>query len=242
MIPTLREGCQWAAAGRLDGSVECAEGGALERGKRFQSGHLREVAAGDGFGVGDEFAPAAGDHVKGRRWRRPGNAADDHAAVRLVLYQAFAFEAAEGLAHGRLGHAPARGDLLLAQVLARGDAAGHDSVLQRLVDDIGLCAVSRLPESHGGRIARGECPTLALWYPTCMRQKTSVYLDPEHVTKLKRISHRTRRPPAAIIREAIDALPEPAEDDYAVIASFESEDARLSEVPKRELLRGFGEQ
>ena len=74
-----------------------------------------------------------------------------------------------------------------------------------------------------------------------MRQKTSVYLDPEQIAKLKRIAVRTCRPPAELIREAIDRLPEPT-DDYAVIGSFESDDARLSEVPKRELLRGFGDR
>lgn len=74
-----------------------------------------------------------------------------------------------------------------------------------------------------------------------MRQKTSVYFDQQQIAKLKRLARRRKRPPAELIREAVDALPD-ADDDYAVIGSFESDDPGLSEVPKRELLRGFGER
>ncbi len=74
-----------------------------------------------------------------------------------------------------------------------------------------------------------------------MRQKTSVYLDPKQVSKLKRISRRTRRPPAELIREAIDALPEP-DVDFAVIGSFDGDGTSVADIPKKELLKGFGER
>jgi hypothetical protein len=74
-----------------------------------------------------------------------------------------------------------------------------------------------------------------------MRQKTSVYLDPEQVSKLKRISRRTCRPPAEIIREAIDRLPETG-TDYAIFDSYDGDGTSIADIPRRERLRGFGER
>jgi hypothetical protein len=72
-------------------------------------------------------------------------------------------------------------------------------------------------------------------------RKTSVYLEERHLAKLKRLSHRTEKAPAEIIRDAIDALPEP-DNEFAIFGSFESDDPHLSETPRKELLRGFGER
>lgn len=72
-------------------------------------------------------------------------------------------------------------------------------------------------------------------------RKTSVYLEERHISKLKRLSRHTERPPAEIIREAIDALPEP-DTEFAIFGSFESDEPHLSEIPKKELLKGFGER
>ncbi|MGH2611027.1 MAG: ribbon-helix-helix domain-containing protein [Tepidiformaceae bacterium] len=74
-----------------------------------------------------------------------------------------------------------------------------------------------------------------------MRQKTSVYLDPEQVAKLKRISRRTHRPPAEIVREAIDAMPEP-DREFAIFGSHEGDGTSIADVPRKERLKGFGER
>lgn len=74
-----------------------------------------------------------------------------------------------------------------------------------------------------------------------MRTKTSVYLDERQVAKLKRVARRTKRAPAEIVREAIDALPEP-DQAFAIFDSHEGDGRSIAGVPRRERLKGFGER
>lgn len=77
-------------------------------------------------------------------------------------------------------------------------------------------------------------------------QKTSVYLDAESVSRLVELARRLGRPQSQIIREAIGSY-EPStggDRNFALAGGFDRVDGErrpISEIPKRDLLRGFGE-
>lgn len=84
------------------------------------------------------------------------------------------------------------------------------------------------------------CPTLI------GMRKTSVYLDDELVEKLTRLAGQMGCSQAEVLRAAIASFEPvlPQDRNFALAAGFEriDDDPRsISEIPKRELLQGFGE-
>lgn len=76
-------------------------------------------------------------------------------------------------------------------------------------------------------------------------RKTSVYLDDERADRLARLARQEGRSQAEVLREAIDAYePQPSSDrNFALAAGFPRIDADsrpISQIPKEELLEGFG--
>jgi len=87
-----------------------------------------------------------------------------------------------------------------------------------------------------------SCPTRC---PTRLMRKTSVDLDDEQAARLARLARELGRSQADVLREAIATYqPRSSQDrDFALAAGFPrvDEDARpISEIPKPELLEGFG--
>ena len=78
----------------------------------------------------------------------------------------------------------------------------------------------------------------------CMR-KTSVYLEDDQARRLADFANRTRRPQADIIRAAIDSyVPRKPDKNFALRGQFKplNGDTRsIADIPKEELMRGFGE-
>jgi hypothetical protein len=78
------------------------------------------------------------------------------------------------------------------------------------------------------------------------RQKTSVYLDPDQRRHLERLTRRTGRPQAQLIREAIESYEPPTGGDrnFALAGGFrriDSDPRPISQISEEELMRGFGE-
>jgi predicted DNA-binding protein len=77
-------------------------------------------------------------------------------------------------------------------------------------------------------------------------RKTSVYLDEEQTERLARLAREEGKSQAQVIREAVAAY-QPASStnrDFALAAGFRriDRDPRpISEIPRQELLKGFGE-
>lgn len=77
-------------------------------------------------------------------------------------------------------------------------------------------------------------------------RKTSVYLDDEQTERLARLAREEGKSQAEVLREAV-ATYQPASSadrDFALAAAFPrtDDDPRpISEIPKQELLKGFGE-
>lgn len=76
-------------------------------------------------------------------------------------------------------------------------------------------------------------------------RKTSVYLDDELTKRLARLAREEGKPQAEILREAVAAYqPRSSQDrSFALAASFvrTDDDPRpISQIPKDELLEGFG--
>lgn len=77
-------------------------------------------------------------------------------------------------------------------------------------------------------------------------RKTSVYLDDEQTERLARLAREEGKSQAEILREAVAAY-QPASSidrDFALAAGFPriDDDPRpISEIPKHELIKGFGE-
>jgi len=113
---------------------------------------LWPVAPGYRVRVPREVFPSPRQHIKRRRGWCPREAAHDHPAVLRVLDQPFAFEPPKRLPHRRLRNAPARGDLFLAQVLARRHAAREDAGLQLLINRVRLRPSPRRFDSHAPSI------------------------------------------------------------------------------------------
>ncbi len=79
-------------------------------------------------------------------------------------------------------------------------------------------------------------------YPTCMK-KTSVYLDDEHVERLRRIAEAEGRSQADVVRDAIlmyQGRPKPRRS-FAMRGVAEGPGGSVADIPEEELLRGFGE-
>jgi predicted DNA-binding protein len=79
-----------------------------------------------------------------------------------------------------------------------------------------------------------------------MMRKTSVYLDDEQTERLARLAREEGRSQAEILREAVAAYQplSSADRDFALAAGFRriDRDSRpISQIPREELLRGFGE-
>jgi predicted DNA-binding protein len=76
-------------------------------------------------------------------------------------------------------------------------------------------------------------------------RKTSVYLDEQQAERLARLAREEGRSQAEILRDAIASYESPPVRDgsFAIAAGFEriDDDTRpISEIPKDELLEGFG--
>lgn len=76
-------------------------------------------------------------------------------------------------------------------------------------------------------------------------RKTSVYLDEAQAARLSRLAEEEGRSQAEILRAAVDAYQPPSSHDrnFALAVGFRriDDDPRpLSEIPKDELLDGFG--
>ena len=76
-------------------------------------------------------------------------------------------------------------------------------------------------------------------------RKTSVYLDDRQAERLASLAREEGRSQAEILRDAIDAYRPRSSPDrsFALAAGFERIDGDprpISEIPERELLRGFG--
>ena len=72
-----------------------------------------------------------------------------------------------------------------------------------------------------------------------------MYLDDERADRLARLARQEGRSQADVLREAIDAYePKHSRDrDFALAAGFSRVDVDprpISQIPKRELLEGFG--
>lgn len=76
-------------------------------------------------------------------------------------------------------------------------------------------------------------------------RKTSVYLDDEQAARLARLARELGRSQAEVLREAIATYqPEPIRDrDFALAAGFtriDQDPLPISQIPREELLEGFG--
>jgi predicted DNA-binding protein len=81
---------------------------------------------------------------------------------------------------------------------------------------------------------------------TVPMRKTSVYLDDEQTERLARLAREEGRSQAEILREAVAAYrPKSSADrDFALAFGFQRIDGDprpISQIPKDELLKGFGE-
>jgi hypothetical protein len=82
-----------------------------------------------------------------------------------------------------------------------------------------------------------------------MRKKTSVYLDEEHVARLKRAAEAEGRSQAEVLRDAIPLYPSRADQPprtFAIDAIAPGIASRfgyrsIADIPENELLAGFGE-
>ena len=84
---------------------------------------------------------------------------------------------------------------------------------------------------------------MATIYGSHMKQKTTVYLDADAYQRLKRLARARRRPPAALVREAVleyAAKHEPARAARSV-GAFRSGRRNLSERAEA-LLDGLGRE
>jgi predicted DNA-binding protein len=77
-------------------------------------------------------------------------------------------------------------------------------------------------------------------------RKTSVYLDDEQTERLARLAREEGRSQAEILREAVAAYrPKSSADRDFVLASgfqrIDGDSRPISQIPKGELLKGFGE-
>ncbi|MEX0783119.1 MAG: hypothetical protein WED87_06520 [Dehalococcoidia bacterium] len=72
-------------------------------------------------------------------------------------------------------------------------------------------------------------------------RKTSVYLEERQIDKLRRLSRCTDKAPAEIIRDAIDALPDP-DSRFAIFDSHDGDGRSVEDIPRRERLQGFGDR
>jgi predicted DNA-binding protein len=72
-------------------------------------------------------------------------------------------------------------------------------------------------------------------------KKTSLYLEDADVERLRRLAVREGRTQSDIVRSAIAAYGEPIPDrHFAVSGTFEGDGTSIADVPKEELLDGFG--
>lgn len=74
-------------------------------------------------------------------------------------------------------------------------------------------------------------------------RKTSVYLDEDQAERLARLARQEGRPQAEILREAVATYqPKASQDrDFALAGSGHGDGSSIADVPKEELLKGFGE-
>ncbi|MEA2641583.1 MAG: Ribbon-helix-helix protein copG family [Chloroflexota bacterium] len=73
-------------------------------------------------------------------------------------------------------------------------------------------------------------------------KKTSVYLDPEHLERLRWLAEREGRSQSDVLREAIMAYAARAgrERDFAMAGIGEGPGGSIADIPDEELLQGFG--
>ncbi len=74
-------------------------------------------------------------------------------------------------------------------------------------------------------------------------KKTSIYLDEELIERLRRASERTGKSQATVIREAILSYTADKAGDrvFALDGAGRGPGGSIRDIPKRELLQGFGE-
>lgn len=74
-------------------------------------------------------------------------------------------------------------------------------------------------------------------------KKTSVYLEEEHVERLRQLARRERRSQAEVLRDAIAAYAERAVSPraFACDGVAEGPGGTVADIPEEELLAGFGE-
>ncbi len=77
-------------------------------------------------------------------------------------------------------------------------------------------------------------------------RKTSVYLDEEQTERLARLAREEGKSQAEVIREAVAAYQpaSSADRDFALATGFpriDNDPRPISEIPRQELLKGFGE-
>lgn len=75
-------------------------------------------------------------------------------------------------------------------------------------------------------------------------RKTSVYLDEEHVERLRQVAAREGRPQAAILRDAIIAYVSKDTERrvFACDGVATGPGDSIADMPEEELLKGFGER
>ena len=75
-------------------------------------------------------------------------------------------------------------------------------------------------------------------------KKTSVYLEDEHVERLRQLARREGRSQAEVLRDAILVYAERAKPDrnFALSGIAEGSGGSIADIPEEELLKGFGEK
>jgi hypothetical protein len=74
-------------------------------------------------------------------------------------------------------------------------------------------------------------------------KKTSVYLEDEDVSRLRRLAEREGKSQARVLREALAAYDAdlPPDRNFALSACFEGDGTSIADIPDEELMKGFGE-